>query len=564
MKANVDINFSANYCMKLIDASSGNVKQQADFHNIPVVGFRSCLASIYSTSASGVDGGPFAAYNQLLNTLRLGSGSTEPSQSDTALSGQLWSILNSGITFEWIDDYTGRATSSYTVPATTAYVGTVREVGLACKSHGRSAGSTSTSNNSVLCTRALITDSEGQPIEFEKTDLDILVVTVVVDMSIRSSSSTFEIFKHNMLVQNVLTGEYTYNSGFGSEYGYPNLCRFYADVEHYHSKASIGSSIEKSIGSYSTLRRGWNETTNAFVQYPVARLLATDITAERYYKAIAIPGVGYWKLPNEEVMPTYSISGIAIGTGDGVKTQFTNPLSYFKEGTDVVYKNGVALTRGVDYTIHHAGNINCLPEVNEKLAGVPKITSAAYTSTTLTIRPLFLPTTFSGSPTQLRTYFGSENVDYCFSNASPLFLEYAEAVTMNCMKCTGSIRNMSGTNSTNNIPSGTTFYIDASDDGVDYVELGSTSLTEANGPFTIDFADTTAKYWRLRTSYNGVVCIYSSSSEHYMTLSRKQPYITFAEAPAEGDVITMDVGMDVIMKNSNFVVDIGATLIFSF
>lgn len=563
MKANVGINFSANYCMKLIDASSGNVKQQADFHNIPVVGFRSCLASIYSTSASGA-ADVNSAYNQLLNTLRLGSGSSEPSQSDTALSNQLWSVLNSGITFKWVDDYTGRATASYTIPATTAYVGTVREVGLACRAAGRNNYGSYNTDNALLCTRALITDSEGQAIEFEKTDLDILVVTVVVDMSIRSSSSAFEVFKRSMFIKNVLTGEYTSYFGFGSEYGYPNLCRFHTDVEQYHTKASVGGVIETSVGSYSTLRRGWSDTVNAFVQYPVTRLLATVITSERYYKAIAIPGVGYWRLPNEEVMPTYTISGLAIGTGDGVKTQFTNPLSYFKEGTDVVYKNGVALTRDVDYTIHHAGNINCLPEVNEKVAGVPKITSSAYTNTTLSLRPLFLPTSFYGTPTQLKTYFGSDNVDYCFSNTYPLLLEYPEAVTMNCMKCTGSLRNMNGTNGYNNIPSGTTFYIDYSDDGVDYVELGSASLTEANGPFTIDFADTTAKYWRLRTSYSGVVCIYSSSPEHYMTLSRKQPYITFAEAPAEGDVITMDVGMDVIMKNSNFVVDIGATLIFSF
>lgn len=566
MKAKLDVNFEANYHIELVEASTGDVKQAADFHNIPVAGLSSCLAAASQLSVPA--GGSESSYTgtfMIVNTLRVGSGSTAPTRNDTALAEQLWSMQYASKKFEWADDYTGRVTATYVFPATSAYVGTIREVGLACMGGSMSGGSWFERHDALLCTRALITDSEGQPISFEKTDLDILTVTVTVEMSLSSSSASFKIFKHCSYIRHILYGlsndYYGSHGTFSGTHGQINVCRFEADIERHYAKNAGPENIDQAIATYGMLPRT-RDANGAHIEYPVKRLLATTVTSERYYKAVAIPGIGYWKMPNEDVLPTYTISSIAIGTGDGETTQFTNPLCYFKEETDIVYKNGVALTRGVDYEIYNIGNRNCLPEVTDIL-GIPKVTSAAVSNTTLEQRPLFIPTTLYGTPSKLAEYFGDE-IAWCFSGSNPLYLEYDEAVTMNCLKCTGGLRSMSGTNGYNNIAVGTMFYLDASEDGITYNEVGSATLATSNGPFEIEFTNTTAKYWRLRTSHNGLVSIYSSNPDYYMTLNRKEPYVTFTEPPANGDVLTMDVGMDIIMKNSNFVIDTGCTLDITF
>ena len=118
------------------------------------------------------------------------------------------------------------------------------------------------------------------------------------------------------------------------------------------------------------------------------------------------------------------------------------------------------------------------------------------------------------------------------------------------------------------LPVGTIFYIDASENGTEYTELGSAATTasgyNAETAFDIDFDDTTAKYWRVRTNYTAhPIGMAPPYGVYYMTLNRKDPYIKFTTPPAEGDIITMDVDMDVIMKNSNFVVDVECKIQFN-
>lgn len=557
MNAALKMSFNNSYDVQLIDSRTGKVKQEGVFHNIPTIGIMTSLLGI----SRGVVANATHRLARIVSSLAVGSGTTEPAYTDTALASKLWTVEASSRTFKWLDEYTGQVTAVFTFPATASYVGTVTEVGIYNHEYDyRSSVFQTTLDNkaAIMCTRALLTDSEGQLISFEKTDLDILQVTVIVEMSLRSTNAAFGIFKYPYIVMEALSGSsYSYDGGanFANYNGLMNFLRFDHDVDRLIINTS-GKTLEQTVEA---TPRAYFDDTSAYIEYPVARLLSSVQTSVRYYKALAIPGIGFWRLPNEETLPTYTISDISIGVGDGATTQFTNPLNYFKKDTEVIYKNGVALTRGVDYTINNASNKDCLPEITE-FVGIPKVTSAAKTTTTLTQKPLFIPTTVSGTPTQLATQFDMSVNALCFSSSNPVFIEYDEPVTMNCVKCTGSLRSMSGTNGYNNVPSGTQFFIDYSDDGVTYQQLGVAALTADNGGFVIDFADTTAKYWRMRTSFSSIVSIYASSPDAYITLNHKDPYITFTEAPADGDVLTMDVGMDVIMKNDKFVVDLGCRL----
>lgn len=550
MNTKINMHFNNTYYLELIDASSGEVKQKGTFHNIVTKDFMACFVGRTRGSSEG------SASNQRrsIGFLAVGKGTNPPTKDDTSLGSQLWSqrITPSTSDFEWLDEYTGKCTYTVTFPATSSYVGTVTEVGIL----GFYAGSSSVSAT-TLHTHALLTDSEGQLISFAKTDTDILKVSVSIELSLSSIDEHFKVFKYPFIVADMLLIISASNSDFTNAIGKLNLCRFHYDIENfelYRNKVNSSRKIEQEVnaGVLSSY------TDECYLRFPVTRLGTDTITAERYFKGVAIPGIGYWKLPNESIFPAYSIVDIEVGVGDGTRTDFDNPLCYFKEGTDKIYKNGVQLTRGVDYTISNVGNAKCLPEVAE-LVVPSSITSGDTSISTVAWYPMFLP-----SSAQNAGAINTGNIARLFSSTNPLFIEYDEPVTFNCLKSTGGFYKRYGDNSADGLSSGTSFYLDYSTDGVIYTELGSykTVTSGSSGSaFNIDFEDTTAKYWRLRTSSTTPIGMYAQGEQ--IMLNRKDPYIKFAVAPAEGDVITMDVMMDVIMKNSNFVLDVGCRIDFS-
>lgn len=554
MNSIIEIGFKNNYHFELIDSTTGKVKQTTDVHNMPIHHFGRLLV------------GDMRYYGALFY-LALGKGTTPPQSTDKALASQLWQVMYTEREYEWIDDYTLRGTASFTFPATSEYVGTVTEAGLTSTWGSYRQGD--------IVTRALLTDSEGQPISFNKTDLDILVVRVTVEMSFNSLDSSFKIFKKCYLLQHVLglapavsstEGNNNPNTGYGSL----SLVKFDHDLENYNRRVdgySYNCGIDISINrldSYTLYTRGYNGNT-AYLSINTSRLPSSTVTEQRYYKAVAVEGLGYWELPNEDIFPTYNITNIPIGTGDGTATQFENPLNYFKEGTEKIYKNGVQLVRDVDYTINHRGNKDCLPEVYQDVYKPARIyTEATCTAANALLRPLFLPSV--GVFKKARDY--NRDVEAPAFNASnPLFIEYEEPVTLNCFKVTGIVRGMYK-NTVAALPTNSVLYLDVSEDGEVYEELGSLGIKTTGSPgldASLNFPTTTAKYWRVRaTPANCVPCILGTDPESMFSLTYKDPYITFTEAPADGDILTMDVGMDIMMKNANFVIDVSCRFDFTY
>lgn len=556
MQGGLNVKFNNNYHVELIDSTTGEVRQSGDFHNTIVKRLYLLLLGTSTYSESEVTA--WARYGALGRIIRVGSGTTQPSFDDTALAGPLWTSGEATeTTYEWLDEYTIRKTASFTFPATASYVGTISEIGLGYAYYEySSSGHTS----SEICTRALLTDSEGQVITFNKTDLDILVIKVTVEATIASSSENFKIVKKNDFLRFLLGEIKGNNNYFHHQHGSLNLIRFNNGKENIHSVFDRGISP----GSNPVAKLTASE---AYIRYPVGRMLADTVTSQTYYNAVSIPDIGYWELPNEEIFPAYSIRGIEVGTGDGVTTQFENPLNYFKANSEKVYKNGVQLTRGTDYTISNMGNKDCLPEITQLIPISRVYSDVSLTSTSLQVYPLIIPVPHGSS--QYSGFKSAYEYDVtqmspAFSASYPLYIEYEEAVTMNCFKCTGGLKTLSGASGYNNISTGAMFYLDYSLDGQVYTEVASAATTATNGVFNMDFAGVTAKYWRVRTNLTSYVAMpRDDSHEYFMTLNRKDPYIVFTTAPAVGDTITMDVDMDIIMKNSNFVIDMSCRLDFN-
>lgn len=542
MQTGLKFNFNNNYHVELIDTKTDKVKQSGDFHNIVVNNFKSFLAG-----KSNV-----LKWCNIFTLLVVGSGTTPPAITDTSLANELWSTAPSvTMPTTWVDDYTIRKTVQFTFPANTSYVGTVTEVGLKNRTSPYGAG------GGVMCTRALLTDSEGQQISFVKTDTDILKITVTVEVSISSTSGAFKIFKKARLLQYIIEQEY-YQISYGypaiheDRHGLPQLLRFDRNIEGGNSKDRVVDTI------LSTTNNSNND--EAYITCS-ARLANTTVTNQTYYKAVAIPNIGYWSLPNEEIFPAYSIKDIPIGTGDGVTTIFENPLNYFKEATDKLYKNGIRLTRGVDYTINNVGNKDCSPEINQMNKVVKVTSNINLSSYTVAVAPLIYSELYTTKPAQ---QYDALTESPLFNYSNPLYIEYEKSVTLNYIECIGGLHTVD-TSKTSAVPIGTIFYIDYSTDGETYVEAGSTATTKTDGTFMLDFEDKIAKYWRLRTSYNvgSRAVALTGSTNARIVLTRRQPNIVFTVAPAKDDIITMDVDMDIIMKNSNFIIDLYFRLDFS-
>lgn len=536
--------FNNEYCVELIDSSTGVVKQSGVFHNLVLNTIHTYLASSSNTDASfSAEQADRAGYSQIMLRLAVGSSGTEPDVTQTGPGSVLWTANNTNPSVQWLDDHTVKATATYSFPATSAYVGTVREVCIG----GYYKGSTIYHEGyGPYCTRALLTDSEGQPISFAKTDTDILKVTVSIEISMSSGSGNFRLFRRPAALEHLFTADPSY--GLDGTYGNLNLLRFAYDLMSPIAVANTDQSVASYGASsvYSASKLG-----ESYIRYATKRLGTGTVTSETYYRAIAIPNLGYWQLPNEDMFPAYPIQGISVGTGDGTKTVFNNPLCYFKAGTDKVYKNGVQLTRGVDYSINNKGNSKCLPELAEMPA---KVYTDFTSSITSAISPIFIPSSViidNASP-YART----------FKASSPLYIEYENAITLNCLKSSKKLVYYSTDGSSNSPLTSGTLYVDASDDGTTYYQVASVTLS-SDAP-VVDFADTTAKYWRIRvdTTRTNEIGL-GASAGNTILLNRKDPYIVFAEAPADGDVITMDVDMDLIMKNSNFVVDVSCQVNFA-
>ena len=563
MQTSINLKFNNTYDVKLINSTNGEIKQSGSFHNIVTKNLMQMLMGGHSTNLQPFSdsGTSWVLYN-ILGGLAVGSGTNEPSFTDTALQSKLWDAGASSTSREWLNDYTVRCTGKYSFPATSSYVGTISEAGLCPNYREYYNGNYSTGfDPNCLMTHSLFTDSEGQVISFNKTDIDILEVSVTVEISMASSSENFILYKKPYLLA-VIAGFVTFYRSYNnfSEMGGIDLRRYRYDLEN----LTTGLSVEQAAADsgYKDITLTYDGST-AQITVPQARMGTGTITEERYYKAVALPFLGYWKLPNENVLPAYTISGLQVGVGDGVTTTFENPLNYFKAGSDKVYKNGVQLVNGVDYTLSNICNKDYLTELSDFNYPI-KVTSSLMGSELLNnikdqpkslIRP------------SIASYKNASqfdiNTECCaFNYDNPILIEYEEAVTLNYLKAYSLITVNLNNGDTNGLYGNYTLYVDASQDGEVYDNLGS--YTANSGTFTFDFTETTAKYWRIRTSYNEsnrALIAYDQGS--YLTLGARKPNIVFTEAPAADDVITMDVEMDVIMKNSNFVLDIGCSITFS-
>ncbi|MEG1636139.1 MAG: discoidin domain-containing protein [Cellulosilyticaceae bacterium] len=528
------------YVFKVYD-QNGKLKQKETSENVVLTQFCTGL-SLQTVQYE---------YGDYYLQIQLGKGTGTPAASDTTL-------FTAGIEMRQPTTQTPTYTDSshttskivYTFPATSSYVGTFTEFGLAIAS--------------TLITHGLITDAAGNPISIVKTDTDILVVEVYLYISYAGGANLPSGFVPRINRFPHKRGNLIGDAGnYGPMYDQAAYNYFLFGV------ISVPALIQSVYPyRYTQLIGGTNNIGNVDLavdgssfkgSYSGTARLDASANNGRYFKTFELRNTGSIPLPNANILPTYTIAGKAVGAGDGVKTAFTCPFAYFKKDTDKLYVDGVLKTRGTDYTIdsdNHIGEDPCFSAMNNPLATV----SAINMRNSYAMWPFVMaPGTCDGSS-------GYYSISYA-SVMGPV-AKYGQPIVCDF----GSVQNINTVKfPKNNVTINKAMQFSYSTDGTNYTVFQTATY------YGNELAQQTKTYTLFQARYIKIEYMtndtgewaayadeYSSTLDGVATIASDGPGwigyigtgIVFTTPPANGAVITMDVDMDILYKSADVVVDI--------
>lgn len=523
--------------LELIDSRTGKVKQTAQAENTAVDAW-------WNPYNSGL----YTCFNY---QVQLGTGTGEPSSSDTGLFKYAFALGGGSVISSEFKLPTSKQVKSFTAPATTAYVGNLTEIGLATPH--------------AFATHAMLSDAEGNPIVIEKTEFDILVVTTTVYVTIESTNEKFIPQPYN----NAFWYGFKYST---SSYSCKLLLTNYATkktVSAFGASEVINMSYSKKKFACSTTRLNTDKNNIGWIN---ALYFSTSANSEVY-------GIGWVKLPNADIFPPFEFKDLNIGTGDGETKEFKCPWSNFIKDSEVIYKNGVALTRGVDYTVdncnafHQAMSTFNFAEVDGPTHYYGNNYSFDYQFT-----GRMLTTEKRNVNGGVLEYYLRDKIVAHLADPDPIKGRRINSLFLRGISLTdGTYHGRSGGNRNSTFR----IVLEKSDDGETWEQFfetpdlhpygqGSAARYSIDADYSFELIE--PEYIRVSFKagdtgvFDGNTPIQSNGYDLQTYSSIWLDYvgegIVFTEAPAEGDVLTMDCMLDRPYKNSNFVMDIAASIEF--
>lgn len=482
--------------------------------------------------------------------IALGDGSTPPSGNESSLTHQLWSQPASSVDSFLEDDLLrGGCTLEAVFPATAAYVGSVREVGVTVYGLG-------------LGTHALIVDAEGNPITIEKDDLLELRVRYTLYWTAPGNSNNLTI----RALQWFAASSGQWSPSIGQHLAVLTTRGIFTRNIDGH-KVFFGNN-GWGANEYGT--RQWQSTSRTLTFSRVR--IPAEAFNDAYIEHLALGDdiLVEAEFPNAALFPVQTLEGMFVGQGDGQATFFAPPLDFWLADTETIYIDGTPLVRGVDYTCDSFNNLSgkyqLLPTSSALLVGGHVYGSdeaSKFAKLKLLGRnPDALYSTRLcpwGSNNPVKWVRPTTHV-VGLSKTEPLIIELllnedpARDFSMDCL-----ILEEDGYYNW-------TARLSCSNDGEVWEILGEQPMSNRDshpyGRNTFNFSARVARYWKIEYvsgnmnihptyGLNQLLCIYGR---------RTGRQITFTTPPASGAVITMDAQIDRPLKNNKHVLDFNPIL----
>ena len=467
--------------IEVVDSITGKIKQRAQ-------AFNTVLDTWWKYPTNKID------------RIYYGGGSGIPSRTDTKLFSEIGYVSTIGTTSSdtstYLHGYISMTFSGQLGPADA--VGTmITEVGLA-KYY-----SSGLSGYNALCTHAMLQDMNGNPIAITKTETDIINLHGTVFLHFGTTgyrNKSILICDPAFLL--MWCGDY-YSAT-------DKKIKLYGNADIYSDATSSSSAAAVSIADGT-----WDQNSKTFtIPFNRAAVNAANLDGGIYVLHFVTHSsiLGSIATPHMFIHPvgTSRITGEAIGTADGVTSQFKTKFHFPQNAT--VYVDGVAKTSGVtvEPDCNNASSMNKYLLRLDENSTKDCIFGSRLTTNTRVIAA------------------GTAIFEYLFCDVVAI------------------------TNLTFNA-SGATLY--ASTDLGSWEKIGTTGSSTTSKTLSIPAKYGKYKYWKVETATG--VTLSGGQGENLNGYA-----IRFDEAPANGSVITVDYDTPMIPKDEDRVMDMSLSFVF--
>ncbi len=488
IKKDMKLNIHNRFDLEVIDSQTGKVKQKAYAENI-------VLEALWQR---------LLAPNTYFNNIHYGTGTGSLVPSRTSLFSLLGAKTAGGktITYKWDEGWISSRKNIQLLE--TEHVGSeLTEVGIG---YGSSSGN--------LVTHALLKDMNGNTITILKTDTDIINIYATVFVHWKPEgydAGGIKLFlcENNYLLTGYLVGDY--NSAQHTPYlgyykGSPqadyNIASPVGKGMLLYKGGKFTYSVENRTMSMDTIRLGAAEGNPSEKTGIKSLALIQYCSSNQYYKG-PIPVLSF-SIPSGTYTKSV-ITGEAIGTGDGVTTQYSTRFPYVISSN--IYVDGV---ENKDVTVTKK------PLINTTMGIYFELVYAKFTGF------------YSGN-----NWFPSFDAGYSYSSSIKVG-DYGVWYNPNYQL---GIKSLMYSNAV----------IDVSDDLINWDNICNSTLL--NKLLSVPAEHHNKKFWRVQGISNSVFRCNDLTSENDLY------NITFASAPESGSAITADYECEVIAKDSDHVFD---------
>jgi len=413
---------------------------------------------------------------------------------------------------------------SCTIPEGTL-TGDISEIGLS-----------NTTSGTVVYTRSLVQDAEGNPIVIDKGALDILIIRVTVYYEmVGEDLPEFIMFRPLQASRDLMLGNAV------------------LDTSIYFFTTKVNDYIGNSIGDLTSLEQvakagsRVSDTENKTIRINGPIMLAAADNGSMEYREWAAVMIGNTKfmidVENSGMFTPYVYNNLPLGTGDGITTAFDIPLTYF-HAEDVEVKIDGVIQDTEDYVV--------VPQsIRRSLRSLPSADMSKVMAISPVERATIIPVCTGG--------LGAHGYpsDYDFAGTTrTIDYDFGEPITISHIY-SKNLPHSRGTAASSYYFWASRARLSISEDGENWTEVvdqtgmsNSTLFSKYALPTPV-----TSRYVRFVVTYarRGSQGDYGTTTvDPLVGFGNDVSSVTFASPPPSGSVLTAKVTSRVPIKNSNF------------